>query len=521
MDFGQVKEVRTGLLAFLDCAAPMSSPAPEDSSASGRDWTGSRWGDYQMLRRLGRGGMADVYVAQQLSLERQVAMKVLRPDLARDEAYVRRFEREARAAADLAHPNIIQIYEIGQWEGNHYIVQEFVDGSNLREYVRRFGAMTPDQVINVLYAVASALDRASSRGIIHRDVKPENIMLGVGGEVKVADFGLARIDRPGFQSELTQIGLTMGTPLYMSPEQIQGKAVDARSDLYSLGVTAFYLLTGHPPFEGDSPLAIAVKHMNEPPPPLDAIRGGIPQPLIQIVEALLAKEPARRIQTPAKLMQQLESVAGRTLGPASLSTAVVHPLEATERLQALLKAERSWIGLLGWFVAGPIVLALAVSAAWAGSWLARQSSSSTIEVLRSGAVEVPLAATVQEQFLHAARTQTVEAWQAVGKYFPPADSGINQAYFEKAALQLARLQIDRGALGSATKTLEQLVNSPQLLMRVLALAEWVRLESDRGDAASASRTMQRLETEYRQLNSEQRELVRRVAPRLVSNRLAP
>ena len=214
----------------------MSSPA-RPAAADESDLSGRTLGDFRLLRRLGRGAMAEVYLAEQQKLRRQVALKVLKTNLAGDATYVARFQNEAMAAAALVHANIVQIYEVGQADGCHYIAQEYVPGMNLREWLQRNG--TPDAAfaLTVMRQTAAALHKAAQAGIVHRDIKPENIMLSTGGEVKVADFGLARIGRDDDALHLTQIGVTMGTPLYMSPEQVEGKDLDPRSDLYRFGVS--------------------------------------------------------------------------------------------------------------------------------------------------------------------------------------------------------------------------------------------------------------------------------------------
>src|SRR5215216_2384235 len=189
--------------------------------ATDGDLTGRELGDYRVLRRLGAGGMAEVYLAEQRSLGRQVALKVLQAALARDSSYVLRFQHEARAAASLVHANIVQIYEVGQSGGVHFIAQEYVRGKNLGEVLKREAALNPRLVLDVLRQVAAALCKAAEAGIVHRDLKPENILLSHSGEVKVADFGLARMESVDAKT-LTQVGVAMGTPLYMSPEQIEG-----------------------------------------------------------------------------------------------------------------------------------------------------------------------------------------------------------------------------------------------------------------------------------------------------------
>ena len=204
--------------------------------------------DYYVLRRLGQGAMAEVYLAQQISLGRQVALKVLNAELARDPIYVERFHHEARAAAALGprgnRADLRSGAERRRAEGTaHFIAQEYVPGRNLGEVIRSRGRLEPALALDILRQVAAALAKAASEGIVHRDIKPENIMLARSGEVKVADFGLARVQGDGGVN-LTQIGVTMGTPLYMSPEQIEGRPLDSRSDIYSLGVTAYHMLAG-------------------------------------------------------------------------------------------------------------------------------------------------------------------------------------------------------------------------------------------------------------------------------------
>ena len=206
--------------------------------------------------------MAEVYLAEQQSLRRQVAFKILRRDLAEDPQYVQRFHQEARAAARLVQANIVQIYEVGKSDGLHYIAQEYVKGQNLKQYLHRHGAVDSLLAVNIMRQVASALVKAAENRVTHRDIKPENILLATNGEVKVADFGLARVVAEGQKNHLTQVGITMGTPLYMSPEQVEGKAVDPRSDLYSFGVTCYEMLAGRPPFEGETPLNVAVQHLS-------------------------------------------------------------------------------------------------------------------------------------------------------------------------------------------------------------------------------------------------------------------
>src|SRR6056297_2581023 len=287
-------------------SADTASGRSADPSTSSASLVGCRLDEYQVLRKLGRGGMADVYAAKQLSLGRDVALKVLRRQFSLDEGYVKRFRREARAAAKLNHPNIVGVYDVKQVDDLHFIAQELIDGQNLREKLDRSGPLGADEAIQVLLAVGQALEVAGEQGITHRDIKPENIMQSSRGQIKVADFGLARLGpEPGkSHAELTQAGLTLGTPRYMSPEQIQGRGVDARSDLYSLGVSMYHLLTGRPPFEAEDPLALAVMHLHETPPPIDKTRGceDLPAWLVAIIMRLISKVPEERFQSAAEML---------------------------------------------------------------------------------------------------------------------------------------------------------------------------------------------------------------------------
>ncbi|HEY2826688.1 MAG TPA: serine/threonine-protein kinase, partial [Pirellulales bacterium] len=265
------------------------------------DLSGRQLGDYRLLRHLGRGAMADVYLAEQGSLRRQVALKILKRELADDHTYVRRFHMEAQAAASLVQANIVQIYEVGCIDGWHYIAQEYVDGQNLSQYITRSGSPPLKMAIAIMRQVSAALCKAAERGIVHRDIKPENIMLARSGEVKVADFGLARIGGGEESLKLTQVGITMGTPLYMSPEQVEGRPLDPRSDIYSLGVTCYQMLAGQPPFRGETALSVAIQHVRTQPERLENLRPDLPPALCRIIHKMLAKDPAQRQQGPREL----------------------------------------------------------------------------------------------------------------------------------------------------------------------------------------------------------------------------
>lgn len=249
-------------------------------------------GRYELHRRLARGGMADVFLARDQLLDRPVAVKVLFPQFAAEPTFVERFRREAQAAANLNHPSIVAVYDWGEHDNTYFIVMEYVEGRSLAEIIRAEGTLHPDRSAEIATDVAAALGFAHRNGTVHRDVKPGNILITPSGQVKVTDFGIARAFGGG--DDLTQTGSVMGTATYFSPEQAQGKNVDPRSDLYSLGIVLFEMITGNPPFLGDSPVAIAYKHVQEAPPRPTSINPAVPKSLEGIIARMLAKNPDQR-----------------------------------------------------------------------------------------------------------------------------------------------------------------------------------------------------------------------------------
>ena len=247
-----------------------------------RNLSGSRLGDFEVERLIGRGGMGEVYLGQQISLNREVAIKVLRPDLLTNATYLRRFEVEAWSAAKLNHPNIVTIYLLGDVEGLRFIVMEYVRGTNLREYLLKKGRADLPLGLSIMRQAGMAVGAAGEVGLVHRDIKPENLLITKKGLVKVADFGLSR-DLDDTDHDVTQPGVTIGTPLYMSPEQARGLAMDHRSDLYSLGVTFYHLFAGNPPFRAETALALAMKHVTDRPIDLAVHRPDLPPELIKLV----------------------------------------------------------------------------------------------------------------------------------------------------------------------------------------------------------------------------------------------
>ncbi|MEI2784828.1 MAG: Stk1 family PASTA domain-containing Ser/Thr kinase [Candidatus Nanopelagicales bacterium] len=267
--------------------------------------TQRRLGDrYQLGDTLGRGGMAEVFEGQDLRLNRKVAVKVLRPDLARDPSFQTRFRREAQSAASLNDPNIVAVYDTGEdvldGQGEHvmvpYIVMEYVDGHTLRELMSSGRRLLPERALEIMDGVLSALDYSHAHGIIHRDIKPGNVMLTRNGDVKVMDFGIARAVADS-QATMTQANAVMGTAQYLSPEQARGEVVDARSDLYSAGCLLYELLSGRPPFQGENAVSVAYQHVSETPVPPSQVDPAVPPALDALVLKSLAKNPQDRYQT--------------------------------------------------------------------------------------------------------------------------------------------------------------------------------------------------------------------------------
>jgi serine/threonine-protein kinase len=279
-------------------------------------------GRYEIEGILGEGGMATVYRALDTVLGRPVAAKILAPRYANDATFVERFRREAQSAAAMNHTNIVNVFDTGSDDGTHYIVMELVEGRTLRD-VLSDGPLLPERSAEIAEAVASALAFAHERGIVHRDVKPGNIMITPSGDVKVMDFGIARATAG---ESLTQTATVLGTATYLSPEQAQGETVDARSDLYSLGVVLFEMLTGRPPFEGESPVAVAYKHVREEPVRPSLLNRDVSEPLERIVLKAMAKNPENRYSSAADLDADLARfLAGRPVEATPLL-----PPDATE-----------------------------------------------------------------------------------------------------------------------------------------------------------------------------------------------
>jgi serine/threonine-protein kinase len=268
---------------------------------------------YELLELVGSGGMSSVYKAHDRLLERNVALKVLHPHFGDDAEYVERFRREARAVAQLSHPNIVTVIDRGEADGHQFIVFEFVDGENLKELIQRTGPLPARRAVELAIAIADALAFAHQHELVHRDVKPQNVLLNGDGEPKVTDFGIARSLE--VEHGVTQTGTVLGTSNYLSPEQASGKPVTPATDVYSLGVVLYELLTGEVPFPGDNFVAVAMKHINEPAPDLLERRPDVPMRLAAAVDRALEKDPARRFHSMDELARELRQTLAEMAEP--------------------------------------------------------------------------------------------------------------------------------------------------------------------------------------------------------------
>lgn len=488
------------------------SGTPRKSSEPSILIAGDKLGAYRIERTIGSGGMADVYYAIHEGLQRPAAIKVLRASLAADGIHLQRFLQEARAAASLVHPNIVQVYDVNQ-EGDHqYIAQEYVPGNNLRQYMA--AASTPAQqlaetdphdvmvppqdrqlslreTLSILLQVLAALTKSAASGIVHRDIKPENIMLTKDGDVKVADFGLARL-LLGDDPQLTRAGTTLGTPMYMSPEQIQEGKVDVRSDLYSLGVTLYHMLSGRPPFTGETPLALAMQHVQATVPDIHLFREAVPDSLVELLSRLLAKSPSDRFNNPTEVLEFLRQHRQDDLKndwpdhtiplPGVSVSGIAKPMQATMALQSKLRerSNKSRLNLLSMIAS----VAFLLSAFGVGAALAYSTPFNLFESQDnyfSGIVKQP---NIEEQYrwsLINTDRNPVTKWQAVLHFFPKEEAAkpLINLYRGLASLQLARVHIERKDFDEARKILKTTFDDREMedLIRALAQLQIAVVES--------------------------------------------
>ena len=275
---------------------------------------------YKVLNRIGSGGMADVYCAEDLQLGRRVALKLLYRRFAEDEEFVERFRREASSAAGLQHPNVVAVFDRGEFDGTYYIAMEFLEGRSLKQVVRQEGALEPDRAIDLVIQILKAARFAHRRGIVHRDIKPHNVIVDDEGRAKVTDFGIARAGA----SDMTETGSIMGTAQYLSPEQAQGHPVDARADLYSIGVVLYELLTGRVPFDAESAVTIALKQVSEEPVPPSELNPAVSDQLEDVVMRALQKDPAYRFADAEEFITALEAARGIPPGTGEYTRIAPH-----------------------------------------------------------------------------------------------------------------------------------------------------------------------------------------------------
>jgi len=355
---------------------------------------------YEIHKRIGRGGMADVFSARDLLLDRQVAVKVLFPEFATDANFVERFRREAQSAASLSHPNIVNVYDWGKYEGTYFIVMEEVQGRTLAEILSTSGQLTSKQAAEIASEVAAALGFAHDNHVAHRDIKPANILIGTNGQVKVADFGIARALNAPTEANLTQVGSVMGTATYFSPEQAQGAQPDPRSDLYSLGIVMYEMVAGKPPFTGENPVSIAYKQVHDSPQPLVQIVADVPRSFEAIVAKLLAKDPKLRYPSGTALRDDLRRFRND---------------EPVQALAALQGAQNRGATVAGAAVAGGVVGATTVNPTTAPTGMVPGTARST-NVPSTGMMEAgyPTGASADAMYYDTNGSRT--GWYALGAF---------------------------------------------------------------------------------------------------------
>lgn len=334
-------------------------------------------GRYELIQKIARGGMAEVYMAKDQLLDRPVALKVLFPELSVNVSFVERFRREAQAAANLSHPNIVSVFDWGEADNTYFIVMELVDGVTLSSLIKDSGHLQPDRAAHIAAEVAASLSFAHRHGVIHRDVKPSNVLITEDGQVKVTDFGIARAATA--DGDLTQTGAVMGTATYIPPEQAQGLVVDGRSDVYSLGVVLYEMLTGKVPFSGDSPLSIAYKHVREEPVHPRELIPEIPAALEAIVLKAMAKDPGARYQSAIEMREDLNRYLNKQdvmafvpLDPDATQAIPLVPLSNEPRTEVLRTApiaheEGSNNRGRNWLLAGIVILVIIILALLLGA----------------------------------------------------------------------------------------------------------------------------------------------------------
>ena len=315
---------------------------------------------YELLEKIGDGGMATVYRARCTLLDRIVAVKILKEEYAQDIVLVQKFKSEAQAAARLSHPNIVNVYDVGEDNGFHFIVMEYVEGTNLKEYIREKGPLTPDEAVRIALMICEGLIRAHEKGLIHRDIKPHNILLTRDGTAKVADFGIARAAN---SVTITYSGDMVGSVHYVSPEQARGEPVNSTSDIYSLGCVLYEMVIGRVPFDADSPVTVALKHIHERPVPPSVINDAVPSGLEEVIMTAMEKKPGYRYQSAKDmklaLMGALNGKKSRFLKKkrADDKTLVMPPVGEGEDYEVARKQKK--MKPMGWIIIAAVIVGIA------------------------------------------------------------------------------------------------------------------------------------------------------------------
>lgn len=347
---------------------------------------------YTILKQLGRGGMAAVYLALQESIDREVALKIMLPQLSIDETFSARFLREARISAKLAHPNIVSVFDVGVSGNTHYISMEYHPGGDLKALMKQ--GVSVEQTLHIIKEIASALDFAGKKGFVHRDIKPENILFSQTGSAVLADFGIARATEK--DTQLTATGSIIGTPQYMCPEQIQGKHVDNRSDLYSLGVVFYQMLTGKVPYTGDSAVSIGIKHISEPIPALAQSLSKYQS----FLEKTMAKDPEHRWKNGSEMVTTLDALQADETGTvsATIQTTLIDNNAAT---QILTPTTENKAGGVKWGIALGLVLVLVGSAffSWQSGYFGPATEPGSVTTDQISAKESSQEKIIQQQTL--------------------------------------------------------------------------------------------------------------------------
>lgn len=341
-------------------------------------------GRYELVELIGKGGMSSVWQAHDRLLDRLVAIKILHPHFTEDEEYVERFRREARSVAQLSHPNIVTVIDRGEDEGRQYIVFEYIEGENLKELLERTGPMPVRDALTLALQMARALSFAHGRGLIHRDVKPQNVLMNAEGQAKMTDFGIAReLDVQG----VTITGTVLGTSEYIAPEQARGQQVDAQTDVYSLGVVLYELLTGGVPYHGDNFVTVALKHVNEPAPSVLEKRPEVPARVANAVERAMAKSPSERFQSMNELVDELEACLADS-DPVSEEATMISRRPVVEQEQRPRRQRpRRRVGFL-WPVAAVLAVVGIAALAALGAMALRKDGAGSDSEASTGPIEL-------------------------------------------------------------------------------------------------------------------------------------